>query len=151
MYPKHSTWLSLMMPGRQLPTPIPRVIRWSALRGNHTVVLKSTAPRQVAAWLFIRFMTGEESQITLAEEGLFLPLDRNTADVLQEESSLPAAWRDALALLDRGVVEPPIQQWGVLRSVLQDAQAEVMNERFVPGTMSLFLDRLDTLVDELLQ
>jgi hypothetical protein len=39
----------------------------------------------------------------------------------------------------------------VLRSVLQDAQAEVMNDNFVLGTISLFLDQLDKLIEELIQ
>ena len=122
-----------------------------SLSGQSYVVLKSDVKTQIAAWLLIRALTGTESQTALAKSGLYLPLDRETAAELLENESLPSAWRDALALLDQGVVEPPIQQWGVLRSVLQDAQAEVLDERFVPGTMSLFLDRLDSLVDEILQ
>jgi multiple sugar transport system substrate-binding protein/sn-glycerol 3-phosphate transport system substrate-binding protein len=121
------------------------------LAGQSYVVLQSEMEAQIASWLLIRYLTSEESQLALAESGLYLPLDRNTAAVMADNAALPEAWREALSLLDQSVVEPPIQQWGVLRSVLQDAQAEVLNERFAPGTMSLFLDQLDTLADEILR
>ena len=68
-----------------------------------------------------------------------------------EDNALPEEWRHALGLLDQAVVEPPVHAWGVLRSVVQDAQAEALSERFVLGTLSLFLDQLDTLADEMEQ
>ncbi|MBN2044374.1 MAG: extracellular solute-binding protein [Anaerolineales bacterium] len=122
-----------------------------SLAGQSYVVLESDLKTQIAAWLLIRYLTSEESQMHLAEWGDYLPLTMNAAGQMRENEALPKGWRDALALLDQSVVEPPIQQWGILRSVLQDAQAEVLNERFAPGTMSLFLDQLDALADELLQ
>ena len=71
--------------------------------------------------------------------------------MLQEEQDIPRPWLDALNLLDQAVTEPRFASWGVVRGVVQDALTEVMDERFDPGTISLFLNQLNDLVAELHQ
>jgi ABC-type glycerol-3-phosphate transport system substrate-binding protein len=122
-----------------------------SLYGSSYIVLRSDLESQVAGWLFVRYMAGEKVQVHLAETALFLPLDRNTAARLSENSALPAAWQDSLALLDSLVIEPQHPQWHLIRAVLGEAQTEVLDERFAPGTLSLFLDRFDKLSKELTQ
>lgn len=119
-----------------------------SLSGRSYVLLEGEIESQVAGWLLVRYLVGEKIQAHLAETNLYLPLDRNTAARLEEDPALVEEWRQALDLLDQAVVEPPVRAWGVLRSVVQDAQAEVLDERFVLGTLSLFLDQLDKLADE---
>jgi hypothetical protein len=96
-------------------------------------------------------MTSESNQLHLAEADLYLPLSRQVSADLQAEGDLPQAWLDALDLLDQAVSEPRFSSWRVVRGVVQDALAEVMDERFVPGTMSLFLKQLQDLATELHQ
>ena len=120
-----------------------------SLLGQSYVILESDTETQIAAWLLIRYLTSPESQIKLAQSGLYLPLDRNVATELQEDTAFPSAWRDALALLDQAVVEPYNRHWGGASVPAKYAQSEVLDERFVPGTMALFLDQLDKMVDDL--
>ena len=120
-----------------------------SLYGQSYVLLQSEVESQIAGWLLVRYLVGEDVQREMAESGLYLPLDRNTADVLSRDSTLPPVWRDSLDLLDNAVTEPSIHGWGVLRSVLQDAQAEVIDDRFTPGNLSLFLHQLDELYRDL--
>ncbi len=122
-----------------------------SLSGRSYVLLEGEIESQIAGWLLVRYLAGEKVQTHLAESSQYLPLDRNTAARLEQDPSLPEEWRQALDLLDQAVVEPPIRAWGVLRSVVQDAQAEALGERFVLGTLSLFLDQLDALAEELQQ
>jgi len=122
-----------------------------SLYGTSYVILESTIEEQIAAWLFIRFMTNTQNQLHLSETTLTLPLSREVSAVLQEEQSLPLPWLDALNLLDLAVTEPRFASWGGVRGVVQDALAEVMDERFDSGTMSLFLNQLNELVAELHQ
>ena len=56
-----------------------------------------------------------------------------------------------MALLDSLVIEPQHPQWHLIRAALGEAQAELLDERFAPGTLSLFLDRFDKLSKELTQ
>jgi len=119
--------------------------------GSSYVMFQSTLEEQIAAWLFIREMTSEQNQTLLAETQSFLPLSRNVSAQLQADGSLPDAWLDALNLLEQGVYEPRFASWRVVRGVVQDAVAEVMDERFVPGTMSLFLKQLQELAADLHQ
>ena len=124
---------------------------WISLYGTSYVVIRSSVEQQIAAWLFIREMTGQQNQVILAESHFFLPLNRQVSAQLQADGSLPEPWLDALDLLEQAVSEPRFSSWWVVRGVLQDALAEVMDERFVPGTMSLFLQQLRDLVGELHQ
>ena len=119
--------------------------------GTSYVILDSSIEEQIAAWLFIRAMTSTQNQLHLAETNLTLPLSREASAMLQEEQDLPRPWLDALNLLDQAVTEPRFASWGVVRGVVQDALTEVMDERFDPGTISLFLNQLNDLVAELHQ
>jgi ABC-type glycerol-3-phosphate transport system substrate-binding protein len=120
-----------------------------SLSGRSYVILQSEIETQVAAWQLIKYLAGEVVQTEMAKRGLYLPLDTVTASALARDTDLPRVWRESLPLLDNAVAEPPMRYWGVLRSVLQDAQAEVVGDRFVPGNMGLFLDHLDTLARDL--
>ena len=119
--------------------------------GASYVMLQSSLEEQVASWLFIRAMTSEQNQAFLAKAHFYLPLSRAVSAQLQADGRLPDAWLDALDLLEQGVYEPRFASWRVMRGVVQDAVAEVMDERFVPGTMSLFLKQLQELAADLHQ
>lgn len=114
--------------------------------GPSYVLFESDPVTQTAAWLAVRYLTSPESQTTLAEHGLYLPLDREPAESLIDNDDLPEAWRATLDLLETARYEPPLAAWRVVRSIVQDAQAEVLDERFVIGTLSLFMDQLQSLV-----
>lgn len=124
---------------------------WVSLYGSSYLVLEASIEEQIASWLFIRAMVSDQNQIQLAETNLYLPLNREVSARLQAEDTLPEPWLESLDLLERGVAEPRFASWRVVRGVVQDAVAEVMDERFVPGTMSLFLKQLRELAAELHQ
>jgi hypothetical protein len=138
----NDTWTAVGYPN---PNGDPVVL----LTGRSYVVLESEIDTQIASWLLIRDLVSEQSQVGLAQSGLFLPLDQETAERLRNIDALPPVWQQALSLVESVVVEPHYSNWGIVRSVLQDAQAEVLNERFVPGTLSLFLDQLGKLIQDL--
>jgi ABC-type glycerol-3-phosphate transport system substrate-binding protein len=121
-----------------------------SVSGQSYVIFETDPVSQTAAWLAVRYLTGAESQRMLAEQGLFLPLDRETAEVLADSKDLPGAWRAVPGLMETARYEPPLAAWRVVRSILQDAQAEVLDERFAIGTISLFMDQLQDLVAEYL-
>jgi len=123
----------------------------TSVYGPSYVMLKSSLEEQIATWLFIRAMTSEQNQTLMAETHFFLPLSRQVSTQLQADGRLPGAWLDALDLLEQGVYEPRFTSWRVVRGVVQDAMTEVLDERFVPGTMSLFLKQLQELAADLHQ
>ncbi len=120
-----------------------------SLYGASYVMFESSLEEQISAWLFIRWLSSAPNQVRFAETHHYLPLTREVSSRLQVQGDLPEAWRESLTLLEQAVYEPRFTSWRVVRGVVQDAVAEVMDERFAPGTMSLFLNQLEELVDSL--
>lgn len=116
--------------------------------GRSYIVLRSTFEEQLASWLFIQYLLGEKSQAYLSLMGGYFPLSRNTATRLGAEGGLPAQWFASLDLLENAHNEPRLASWGAARGVVQDAVAEVLDERFIPGQLSLLIRQLaDTVIE----
>jgi multiple sugar transport system substrate-binding protein/sn-glycerol 3-phosphate transport system substrate-binding protein len=114
--------------------------------GQSYVVLQSEIEQQVAAWLLVRYLTGERTQAFLALNHAVLPLDQNAALRIEAEGGLPPQWLEAVELLEQAAAEPRLASWRLVRGVVQDAVAEAMSEPFEPGTLSLFLKDLNDMV-----
>ena len=119
-----------------------------SVHGQSYVVARSTVPQQIAAWLAIQTLTGERSQAYLAQNHAYLPLDSNTAQRVKAENSLPPQWYQAAGLLETAAVEPRLASWRVVRSIVQDAVAQVLDVRFEPGTLSLLVRQLAEMAAE---
>jgi ABC-type glycerol-3-phosphate transport system substrate-binding protein len=119
-----------------------------SVHGQSYVVARSTIPQQVAAWLAIQTLTGERSQAYLAQNHAYLPLDSNAAQRIKAENSLPPQWYQAAGLLEQAAVEPRLASWRIVRSIVQDAVAQVLDVRFEPGTLSLLVRQLAEMAAE---
>lgn len=120
-----------------------------SVAGRLYVVMQTTTEEQIAAWLLVRELVGERSQVYLAQTQAYLPLDTNTAERIETEGGLPDQWFEVVAMLDQAVNEPRLASWDVIRTVTQDAVGGVLSESFEPGQLSLFLKDLNDMIAEL--
>jgi multiple sugar transport system substrate-binding protein len=88
--------------------------------GSSYVVLKSTAQRQLAAWLFVRWMLSAEKQAKWVEAtGLFPLRDSELALLTSYEKSHPQ-WAAAVDLIPEGSIQPQLASWREVRVMVGD-------------------------------
>lgn len=113
--------------------------------GPSYILLKSTPERQLAAWLFARWMASPINQARLAEATSSLPLRRSTLDYLVNyRPRLSSQWRAGLDLLPYAHAEPADPSWYTVRWAVSDAATQLFKWYFtmkqLPATVRL-LDR----------
>lgn len=88
--------------------------------GPDYVVLKSTAQRQLAAWLFIRWMLSPENQARWARETTLFPARTSALALLDNIRSANPQWVAAFDLLPQAKIYPQSSLWSKARLVLGD-------------------------------
>ncbi len=93
-------------------------------------ILESSPHEQLAAWLFIKYLTEPEQQAQLAQISGYFPV---RASSLAHMGVLPAAhpqWKAALDLLPHARHEPSYASWRTVRWALSDAATQVFRYYF---------------------
>lgn len=107
------TWLPLPFPSSGSPAVV--------AFGPSLVVGQSQPERQLAAWLFARWLTLPENQTRWVQQTHALPVRRSAVDSMQSQRQEPPAWGTSLFYLSYLQPEPYYVSWGVVRLTLGDA------------------------------
>jgi multiple sugar transport system substrate-binding protein len=100
------TWTVIAFPGTQ---PI------SLAYGPSLMLFERGPARQLAGWLFIRWMLSPENQARWVQESGFLPVRISATGLVP---NTPAQWQSAAALLPNMQTYPQRADWRVARRVL---------------------------------
>jgi ABC-type glycerol-3-phosphate transport system substrate-binding protein len=111
-------------------------------------VLKSDAKRQLAAWLFVRWMLEPENQARWAAETGLLPVRISALEQLKSQRSSNPQWSAALDLIAQVKPYPQTAQWGTISRVLADGFIAYFGN-FSNNTLEGVLGEMDTTVEEL--
>ena len=103
--------------------------------GPSYILLKSTPEKQLAAWLFVRWLLSPENQADWVEAAGTLPLRTAALDLLTAYRSAHPQWNAAVKVLPLAQGVPQRADWRTLRYVLAD------------GTLSIF--RMDVPLAEI--
>jgi len=132
-------WSVLPFPGQK-----PGIVAY----GPDYAVLKSSAARQLAAWLFIHWMLESENQARWARETGMLPVRTSSLDLLKSERSSNPQWSAALDLIPLSKTYPQTAQWGLASRVMADGFIAYFNS-FPNTTLEGVLAVMDTTIKEL--
>jgi multiple sugar transport system substrate-binding protein/sn-glycerol 3-phosphate transport system substrate-binding protein len=102
--------------------------------GQSWTVLKTTPRRQMAAWLFIRWMGGVNQTRRWAEATTTLPL-RNSAAQAMLKKDIDPNIKLALDLLPFGQSEPAVPGWDAARHVLAETMRAVAGGQAPPAAL----------------
>ncbi len=112
--------------------------------GPELVILKSKPERQLASWLFIKWLLTPENQNRWALTTGSFPLQKSVAEQMTKQDTGASQWQFAIDLLQYARPEPQYRSWGVIRWALGDATTQLFRWYFtleqLPATVSL-LDR----------
>jgi ABC-type glycerol-3-phosphate transport system substrate-binding protein len=119
------------------------------LYGPAFAILKSTPEKQLAAWLFIKWMTQPENQVPFIKASGYLPTRASTMDLMDGYARINPQWAAAQNLISHSRAEPRFGSWGVARWVISDAVLELIKPDFQSEHIPLLLKDLDAILAEI--
>lgn len=131
-----------------IPFPMEKGAGFVYAYGYSLGVVRSDAKRQMAAWLLVRWLSGEERLGELTEAWPSLPVRVDVRSRLESKSA-EFPWSVILPLADRAVPAPSEASWRVVRRPLEDAFWQTFNLAS-PDQLNTILPMLDTMAAELM-
>ncbi len=119
--------------------------------GPDYVALKSTEARQLAAWLFMRWMLSPENQARWQRATGLFPMRTSAVDLLENIRNANPQWTAAFDLLPQARAYPQSAAWPKARLVLGDGFLHIFQLNPSAADVTLTLQEMDAVVQDLLQ
>ncbi len=132
-----------------IPYPGPRQTAVSTY-GISAAIPRTTPARQLAAWLFLRWLLSPERQARWASESGLLPLRFTALDLLEDHSAAPAPWAGSLDLLPDMSITPQTASWRTLRYVLADGMLHIFRLDLPSEQIPAVLQEMEATAQELI-
>lgn len=131
-------WTVLPFPG-----PTPAIVAY----GPDYAILKSTGERQLAAWLFIRWMLDGTNQARWSQGSGFLPVTNSAIALLKNDKTLVPQWRTAIDLIPDTIPYPQSAQWSLADKILADGYMSLILN-YPNNTPTDVLEMMDTTIQD---
>ncbi len=135
-------WTVIPMPGN---AGSPAVI----MSGQTYNILASSQARQLAAWLFIRWMDAPEQQAQLVRTAGDYPLRASEYSLLSDYFRDHPQWAAALPFSAYAHTPPALASWLQVSGVLEDASAQLFQPETTPDQIPAILAQMDSMAVEL--
>ena len=117
--------------------------------GPSYTVLKSTPEKQLAAWLFARWLLSPESQAQWVEATGLFPLRHSLMDMIGPYLLASPQWGTAVAALSQAQDVPQMASWRKVRYVLEDGMTVLFQENLPQDKLPALLVEMDSMAQEL--
>ena len=117
--------------------------------GPSFAVLKSSPEKQLAAWLFARWMISPQNQARWIESSASLPLGTQVFPLLSAYKAAHPQWAAVLDLLPHVRLEPSPASWGQVRWSLSDAGGRLFSPIFPANLIPQMVGMLNDTAAEL--
>jgi ABC-type glycerol-3-phosphate transport system substrate-binding protein len=131
-----------------LPFPGPQGSVLVAYGSSYTV-LKSMPEKQLAAWLFARWLLSPENQAQWVEATGLFPLRNSLLDMIGSYRQASPQWDAAVASLPSAQDVPQIASWRKVRYVLEDGMTVLFQENLPLDSLPSLLVQMDSMAQEL--
>jgi multiple sugar transport system substrate-binding protein len=114
-------------------------------------LLPSSPERQLAAWVFLKWLLEPEQQARLVQATGAFPLSQAALGALSSYSKQNPSWAAAVGLLPLAQAEPALQSWSTVRWALSDASTQLFRSYFIIDQVPSLASYLDLTAAELYQ
>ena len=138
---KTDEWTAIPFPGPQESAVV--------VYGPSYTVLKSTPEKQLAAWLFTRWLLSPENQAQWVEATGLLPLRTSMTNLITPFQAASPQWDAAVGnlILAQGV--PQLASWRKVRYVLEDGLTVIFQTNTPLNQLPSMLVEMDLMAEEL--
>jgi ABC-type glycerol-3-phosphate transport system substrate-binding protein len=117
--------------------------------GSSYVLLKSTPEKQLAAWLFIKWMLENEQDARMAEATHLFPIRTSTLDLLGDYEKTHPQWAQAIQLLPQGEIQPQLASWRQVKIVVGDGFTHMYRVNVPSGQVPAILAQMESIATSL--
>jgi multiple sugar transport system substrate-binding protein len=111
--------------------------------GPDLMITISNPKRQLAAWLFARWLVSPEVQSRWVRADGSIPLRAATLDLLSDYAKTHPQWNSLAGSLDKARSEPAYASWEIVRWVISDASAQLFSSTFAEDDIPDLLKMLE--------
>jgi multiple sugar transport system substrate-binding protein len=133
-------WTVLPFPGSQN-----RLIA----EGSYYSILESNPTRQLATWLFIRWLLSSENQVNWVKSTGMLPLRVSSEKSLASYAGNHKQWQAAISYMDDLQLQPQLASWRNVRLVLGDGSLSIFRTNLGLDQVPAVLKQMDIVALEL--
>ncbi len=117
--------------------------------GSSYFVLKSTQEKQLASWLFVRWLLSAENQKKWVEATGLFPLRSSSLSLLGDYQKSHTQWSAAVTLLPVGQIQPQLASWRQVRVMLGDGFDAMYRSNTPAGRVAEILAIMDSTSSDL--
>jgi multiple sugar transport system substrate-binding protein len=138
----HDEWTLLPFPGPSGSTLV--------TYGTSYSLFKSTPERQLAAWLFTRWLVSPENQVQWVEETGLFPLLHSVMDTVIQSGTASPQWVAAVEALSQAQDVPQLASWRKVRYVLEDGSRMILQADQPVENLTSILAEMDSTAEEII-
>lgn len=131
--------------------PFPGRTNQLIAEGPYFSVLKSTPEKQLAAWLFVRWMLSTENQVRWVQGTGLFPMRLSAQEPLASYASSHKQWQAAIGYMGDLELQPSLASWRKARLVLGDATEFIFRTNVSIEQIPGVLMQMDTTVQDLIK
>ena len=138
---KTDTWTLIPFPADQAQKVV--------VEGPSYAILKTTPEKQLAAWLFIRWLSATSQQQRLVQASLTLPLSQSVRTALLSSPALLQPWKDGVNSVPSLQPVPSDRNWELARTILEDATWQLFKTNLSNADIPMLLSQMDSTFTDL--
>jgi multiple sugar transport system substrate-binding protein len=117
--------------------------------GSSYAIVKSSAEKQLAAWLFIRWMSSLDHEGALVKAGTTLPMGNDFVNYsIELEDSIPQ-WGQVIPLMEEAQISPQDPQWTQAKMIMEDAAWQLLKTDMKSDQIPALTRQMDATLKEL--
>jgi ABC-type glycerol-3-phosphate transport system substrate-binding protein len=117
--------------------------------GPSYTLMKTTPAKQLASWLFARWLLSPENQAQWVESTGLFPLRTSTLNLIGPFKAASPQWDTAVGDLDLVQGVPQLASWRKVRYVLEDGMTVVFQTNTPLNKLPSMLEEMDAMAAEL--
>lgn len=119
--------------------------------GPSYALLSSTPEKQLAGWLFIRWISTPDHQARIVAKSSTLPLSAGVLPLLTDFRSSVPQWDAVINLLPELQTPPVDANWGYASNVLEDSSWQLFKSGMKSEQIPDLLTQMDSMLQELIE
>jgi multiple sugar transport system substrate-binding protein len=120
-----------------------------AVYGSSYAILKSNEEKQLAAWLFVRWLLDNEQDVRWVEATHLFPLRTSTLNLLGDYERTHPQWQQAVDLIPLGQLQPQLGSWRTVKIMLGDGFRHMYRVNVSSGQVAAILAQMESMARDL--
>jgi multiple sugar transport system substrate-binding protein/sn-glycerol 3-phosphate transport system substrate-binding protein len=119
------------------------------LYGQYVAITNTNPERELATWIFVKYLTSPEVQAQWIEGSNYYPTRSDTTPLLEDYISNNPIWSTGLSFMQDGKAEPAWPSWYPVRGALRDTFTAILQG--TPEEIPSLLEALDAEAQQLIE